>query len=93
MTKFLHMKGTTKLLLINPQAIVSVELSHRGEVREVKEFILPDERPFDSCNVQVDKNGQIYRLSHSFNLNVEDLHISAVTIIENGLKQTNNMTK
>lgn len=37
-TKFMHMRGTLLLILISAKNIDVVELSHRGEVREIKEY-------------------------------------------------------
>lgn len=63
-TRFMHMRGTLLLILISAKNIDVVELSHRGEVREIKEFEVIQKPAQSSENILADSNGQVYRIQH-----------------------------
>ena len=63
-TRFMHMRGTLLLILIGAKNIDVVELSHRGEVREIKEFEVIQKPAQSSENILADSDGQIYRIQH-----------------------------
>ena len=68
----MHMHGTLLLILISAKNIDVVELSHRGEVREIKEFEVIEKPVQSSENILADSNGQIYRIQHCKYLGQDD---------------------